>query len=125
MTSTFRTMNSSSSQARLLRLVNLPLSRCIVDHLVDATIDVVNHGLGHRSTSQRGRLPDRNNSNFKFRGFVHSVICRAQCTVATLLVAAIYIARAKPYITIAKPEWALERVFLGALVCATKVRVSW
>lgn len=113
-------MNPSSSQARLARLINLPLSRCIVDHLVDATIDVVNHGLGHRP-SPRGRLPDRNNSNFKFRHFVHSVICRAQCTVPTLLVAAIYITRAKPYITIAKPEWALERVFLGALVCATKV----
>lgn len=117
-------MNPSSSQSRLIRLVNLPLSRCIVDHLVDATIDVVNHGLGHRSSSQRGRLPDRNNTHFKFRHFVHSVICRAQCTVPTLLAAAIYIGRAKPYITIAKPEWAFERVFLGALVCATKVCVS-
>jgi len=114
-------MNPSSSQARLVRLINLPLSRCIVDHLVDATIDVVNHGLGHRSSSQRGRLPDRNNSNLKFRHFVHSVICRAQCAVPALLTTAIYIARAKPYITIAKPEWAFERVFLGALVCATKV----
>lgn len=117
-------MNPSSSQARLCRLVNLPLSRCIVDHLVDATVDVVNHGLGHRSSSQRGRLLDRNNSNLKFRHFVHSVICRAHCTVPTLLAAAVYIVRAKPYITIAKPEWAFERVFLGALVCATKVCVS-
>lgn len=114
-------MNHSSSQARLTRLINLPLSRCIIDHLVDATIDVVNHGLGHRP-SPRGRLPDR--SNIKFRHFVHSVICRAQCTVPTLLCASIYIARAKPYITIAKPEWAFERVFLGALICATKVIVS-
>jgi len=112
-------MNPCSSQARLARLINLPLSRCIVDHLVDATIDVVNHGLGHRPCP-RGRMSDRNNSNLKFRQFVHSVICRAQCTVSALLVAAIYIARAKPYITIAKPEWAFERVFLGALVCATK-----
>ncbi|KAF9652888.1 hypothetical protein BDM02DRAFT_2386955 [Thelephora ganbajun] len=109
-----------SSQARLARLVNLPLSRCIIDHLVDATIDVVNHGLGHRSSPQRGRLPNRNNSNFKFRHFVHSVLHRAQCMVPTLLAAAIYIARAKPFITIAKSEWAFERVFLGALVCATK-----
>jgi 4-hydroxybenzoate polyprenyltransferase len=111
-------MNYSSSQARLARLINLPLSRCIIDHLVDATIDVVNYGLGHRP-SPRGRLSDR--SNIKFRHFVHSVICRAQCTVPTLLTASIYIARAKPYITIAKPEWAFERVFLGALICATKV----
>jgi len=37
-----------------------------------------------------------------------------------LLVTAVYITRCKPLLCIARPEWALERVFLGALVVASK-----
>ncbi|KAJ6584342.1 hypothetical protein B0H19DRAFT_1104747 [Mycena capillaripes] len=45
---------------------------------------------------------------------------RAEVAPATVLVALVYIARARAHLTIALEEWALERVFLGALIVASK-----
>ena len=39
----------------------------------------------------------------------------------TLLVALVYVQRAKPHLHIGLEQWALERVFLGALIVASKV----
>jgi hypothetical protein len=56
----------------------------------------------------------------KFTTFVTNVIARAEVTTPTLLASLVYIDRAKPHLHIALEEWALERVFLGALIVASK-----
>lgn len=56
-----------------------------------------------------------------FPTFVKQVIHRASLATPVLLSAMVYIARAKKYLSIAHEEWALERVFLGAVVVASKV----
>ncbi|KAJ7706817.1 hypothetical protein B0H17DRAFT_1192382 [Mycena rosella] len=38
----------------------------------------------------------------------------------TVLAALVYVARARPHLSIALEEWALERVFLSALIAASK-----
>lgn len=95
-----------------------------VDYLVELTIDVVNHGLG-RPPNKRGRSASRNIFHTKFHNFVDNLVHRAQVTVPMLLVTAAYITRARPFISIARPDWAFERVFLGALIVATKVSLSY
>jgi hypothetical protein len=42
----------------------------------------------------------------------------------TLLVTLVYIQRAKAHLQIALEQWACERVFLGALILASKVHTS-
>jgi hypothetical protein len=51
---------------------------------------------------------------------VSTVITRAGVTTRTLLVTLIYMNRVRPYISIDLEDWALERVFLGALITASK-----
>jgi len=110
---------STSNSNHLVQLLNLPLSRCLVDYIVGLTIDVVNYSFG-RPPLDRGRPTYRNTFHVKFRQLVDMVIYRAEVTVPMLLVTAVYIARSKPFIQIAQPNWAFERVFLGALVVASK-----
>ncbi|TFK23444.1 hypothetical protein FA15DRAFT_670463 [Coprinopsis marcescibilis] len=62
----------------------------------------------------------RNLTQQKFTTFATTVITRAEITTPTLLLALVYINRARPYLHIALEEWALERVFLGALIVASK-----
>ncbi|KAG2019801.1 hypothetical protein CC2G_005204 [Coprinopsis cinerea AmutBmut pab1-1] len=70
-----------------------------------------------KSTSaSRPRTPTQQ----KFSTFTTTVLTRAEITTPTLLLALIYIHRARPYLHIALEEWALERVFLGALIVASK-----
>ncbi|KAJ7268085.1 hypothetical protein B0H12DRAFT_93405 [Mycena haematopus] len=56
----------------------------------------------------------------KFTSFATTVLARAEVTPPTVLVSLVYIARARPHLSIALEEWALERVFLGALIVAAK-----
>ncbi len=72
-------------------------------------------------TFTRGRTPSRRNEHPKFTAFATNVLSRAEVTMPTLLVALVYVDRAKPHLHIALEEWALERVFLGALIIASKV----
>ncbi|KAJ7848975.1 hypothetical protein B0H14DRAFT_2310368, partial [Mycena olivaceomarginata] len=51
----------------------------------------------------------------KFTAFARTVLSCAEVTPPTLLVALVYIARARPHLSIA-----LERIFLGALIVASK-----
>lgn len=58
-----------------------------------------------------------------FKTFVTNVLTRAEVTMPTLLGALTYIDRARAHLHIALEEWALERVFLGAIMTASKVRL--
>lgn len=75
-----------------------------------------------RPTSSRGRSTSRRPEHAKFTTFVTNVITRAEITTPTVLASLVYINRAKPHLHIALEEWALERVFLGAVIVASKVR---
>jgi hypothetical protein len=54
---------------------------------------------------------------------VNNVLTRAEVEVPVVLAALVYLNRAKPHLHIALEEWANERVFLGALIVASKVSI--
>ena len=93
-----------------------------VEHLVDTVVETVDYALGRPSSSSRGRSMSRHTEHSKFLKFVTDVLHRAEVKVPALLVTLVYIERAKPHIQIALEQWANERVFLGALILANKVR---
>jgi hypothetical protein len=56
---------------------------------------------------------------------VWRMICTSRVSVAVVLVALVYIKRAKPHLRITTERWACERIFVGALVLAGKVSFSF
>jgi hypothetical protein len=87
-------------------------------YAVDVIVDTVDYALGRPSSRKAVRRPE----HIKFAEFVASMLERAEVTMPTLLVTLVYIQRAKYHLHIGLEQWALERVFLGALIVASKVR---
>jgi hypothetical protein len=54
---------------------------------------------------------------------VNNVVTRAEVEIPVILATLVYLNRAKPHLHIALEEWANERVFLGAIIVASKVRI--
>lgn len=79
--------------------------------------------MGRPSTSTRGRSASRNPKHAAFTTFVTNVLERAEVTVPVILASLVYVDRAKPHLHIKLEEWACERVFLGAVMLASKVRL--
>ncbi|KAI6045631.1 hypothetical protein EDC04DRAFT_2634101 [Pisolithus marmoratus] len=104
----------------LLELLEIKLSRPVIEYVVDCTVDTVNYAMGRPSSSKRGRSVARYSDYTPFTTFVTKVLARAEVSIPTLLVTLVYINRAKPHLQIALEEWACERVFLGALIIASK-----
>ncbi|KAG2150734.1 uncharacterized protein EDB93DRAFT_1141910 [Suillus bovinus] len=105
----------------LLELLEIKLSRPVIEYVVDCVVDTVNYAMGRpSSSSRRGRSVSRRPEHTKFTTFVSNVLTRAEVTLPTLLVSLVYINRAKPHLQIALEEWACERVFLGAVMIASK-----
>ncbi|KAF8624129.1 hypothetical protein AX15_006035 [Amanita polypyramis BW_CC] len=104
----------------ILELVDIKISRPVIDYVVDCIVECVDYALGRPTTSFRGRHYTRRPELAKFTTFVTNVVTRAEITTPTLLAALVYIDRARPHLHIALEEWALERVFLGALIVASK-----
>ncbi|KAJ7157067.1 hypothetical protein C8R43DRAFT_852573, partial [Mycena crocata] len=108
----------------LIELLDSQLSDQIIDYVVDCVIETVEFGLGQYSSTDSATPHDstvpHNLYVAKFASFVTTVLIRAEVTTPTLLTALVYIVRARPHLIIALPEWALERVFLGALIVASK-----
>jgi hypothetical protein len=123
---------------KLLQLLDLEISReltgmyapnqinsssltLISEQIVQSTVEVVNYALGvPTSSSSRGRSTTRTNKYAEFTQFVSAVIERAETTISDILVALVYIERSRPYLSVQTEEWALHRVFLGALIVASK-----
>jgi hypothetical protein len=89
------------------------------DHLIQETSEVIDHALG-RPTTSRGRSNRRSLERPDFADFIADVLSTADVNMATILVTLVYIRRSKPYLSIETEEWALYRVFLGALILASK-----
>ena len=93
--------------------------RPVVDYIAETTINAVDTALGYQSTAwNRTSL---GNKRVPFKRFVWDVIRRASVKMPVLHTALVYISRAKPYLHIKTEECACERVFLGALMVASKV----
>ncbi|KAJ7604118.1 hypothetical protein FB45DRAFT_939816 [Roridomyces roridus] len=101
----------------LLQLLDLKLSPSVIAYVVDCITDAVEHALTASRAYPRGRpiLPSS-----ALISFASTVLSRAQVSVATILVALAYIARVRSFLCISEPQYAFERAFLGALMCASK-----
>lgn len=108
-------------------LLSTPLSSThslsFIEYLVDCVVETVDYAMGRPtpSSSSKSRSRTRRPEHAKFTTFVRNVIDRAEITMQTILASLVYIDRAKPHLHIALEEWALERVFLGSIIVASKV----
>ena len=80
---------------------------------------MVDHALG-RPTTSRGRSDQRSEERPDFVNFITRVLHTADVKMPTILVTLVYIHRSKPHLSIETEDWALHRVFLGALILASK-----
>jgi len=90
----------------------------LTNYIAETTINAVDTALGYQSTAWNRALPGARRVPFK--RFVWDVIRRASVKMPVLLVTLVYIARAKSHLHIETEDWACERVFLGALMVASK-----
>jgi hypothetical protein len=105
----------------LLELVDVKVSRQVIEYTIDRVVETVDYAMGRAAaSSSRGRSATRRPEHAKFTTFVSDVLTRAEVTMPTLLAALVYIDRARPHLHIGLEQWALERVFLGALIVASK-----
>ncbi|KAL0571605.1 hypothetical protein V5O48_010355 [Marasmius crinis-equi] len=96
----------------LLHFLEAELSDWMIDHIADCVQATV-EGAFDEPTSSRQQQID-------FVTFTTNVLKRANVTTSVLLVALVYIDRAKPHLAISTREWAFHRVLLGALILASK-----
>ncbi|KAJ7739555.1 hypothetical protein B0H16DRAFT_62863 [Mycena metata] len=101
----------------LLQLIDIKLDKHVIDYVVECVAETVDFAMG-RTQPARGRPLSPYVQ--KFTPFVRTVLSRAEVPFPTVLTALVYIHRARPHLSIALEEWALERVFLGALIVASK-----
>jgi len=102
--------------------LELDISREVIEYVVDSVVETVDFAMGRKpaSPSSRGKTTTRRPEHTKFITFVTNVLTRAEVTTPTLLAALVYIDRAKPHLHIGLEQWALERVFLGSIIVASK-----
>ncbi|KZV65939.1 hypothetical protein PENSPDRAFT_744900 [Peniophora sp. CONT] len=110
-------VDASTHSPALLELVEQPVTRPVIDYLIDVVEDTVDAALGRSAT--RGRTLKRAHSE-QFATLVHNVLTRAEVELPVILTTLAYLDRARPHLHIALEEWANERVFLGALIVASK-----
>lgn len=101
--------------------MNETLTARLIEYIVDRVTDVVDFALGRPSSSARGRPCSGRPASTEFSSFAKLVIERAGMHIPVLLGTLVYLDRAKPHLQLSLEEWACERVFLGALICANKV----
>lgn len=82
------------------------------DHVVDSVVQTVDYAMGRASIHKH---------DHSFTVFVATVFERAEITIPVILTSLVYVDRAKPHLHIRLEQWACERVFLGAIMLASKV----
>ncbi|CAK5269554.1 unnamed protein product [Mycena citricolor] len=109
-----------SHSPAMMQLIETEISHSFIDYIVERVADTVYYALGRDNASYRTTPARQSKYAAKFANFVSTIVSRAEVTPSTLLVALVYIARARPHLSIALEDWAFERVFLGALIVASK-----
>ncbi|KAJ7855565.1 hypothetical protein B0H13DRAFT_2577430 [Mycena leptocephala] len=115
----------SLSCRELLEVINVKIDTNVIKYIVDCVVDTVDYSMGYTHFGSRASRRTRGRSTspaplVKFTSLVSTVLACAQTRPATLLVALVYISRVRPHLCIERAAWVLERVFLGALICADK-----
>ncbi|KAJ7137964.1 hypothetical protein C8R44DRAFT_606832 [Mycena epipterygia] len=117
-------VDPASHSPALLELIDIELTKPVIEYIVDCVSETVDYAMGRTpsppSPHGRGRSHKRSPYGTKFTTFVSTVLERAEVTAPTVLTTLVYIHRARAHLSIALEEWALERVFLGALIVASK-----
>ena len=104
---------------RILPQLSGAPTHCPPDYIAETTITAVDTALGYQSTAwNRASSGSR---RVPFNRFVSDVVRRASVNMPVLLTTLVYITRAKSHLHIETEDWACERVFLGALMVASKV----
>jgi hypothetical protein len=107
-------------------LWNILTTTFFTEHFVRCTTDAVDYAMGRGSSSDpRARRGLRSPLHTSFAEFATRVIQRSQVALPVILVALVYIERARPHLFVELEQWACERIFLGALVVASKVGVDF
>ncbi|KAJ7713388.1 hypothetical protein B0H16DRAFT_543973 [Mycena metata] len=96
----------------LMQLLHLEIDRHVIDYIVHCVSETVDQGLGRTGTPSSYNAP--------FTSFVSTVLARSHENIATVLTSLCYISRVRSKLCIPSNEYALERVFLGALIVASK-----
>ncbi|KAJ7613069.1 hypothetical protein FB45DRAFT_759439 [Roridomyces roridus] len=111
-------VDPATHSPELLELVDVEVSQPVIAYLVSRISSTVSYSLKRSGVSPSfTRTPAHLQ---KFTTFVTTVLSRAEVSATDVLVTLVYLTRARHHLTIALEEWALERVFLGALICASK-----
>lgn len=100
-------------------LLELKADRTLIAVIVEECVDTVEYALDV-PTSSRGRSYTRTHKDKEFFKFVERVLETAEVSVTDILVSLVYLRRAKAHLSVDTEEWALHRIFLGALLLAHK-----
>ncbi|KAJ7167361.1 hypothetical protein C8R43DRAFT_877693 [Mycena crocata] len=110
----------------LLQLADVNISDRVVDYVVHCVASTVDFAMGRPPSSfSSASPPTRGRSSQSrrlkiFTTFTATLLTRAEVTPSTLAVALLYIRRVRRVLSIAVEEWALHRIFLGAVMAASK-----
>ncbi|KAJ7153727.1 hypothetical protein C8R46DRAFT_912121 [Mycena filopes] len=108
---------TGSHSPALLQLVRMNLTPSIIEYFADLVSEAIDYAMGRtRPSESEPAVQIRAN----FTDFVALVISRAEVMFPTILTALVYVVCARPHLVIAREDFALERVFLGALILAAK-----
>ncbi|KAJ7268090.1 hypothetical protein B0H12DRAFT_1010092 [Mycena haematopus] len=110
-------VDPASHPPQLLQLVCVKLNKYLIEYVVDCVSETVAYAM---HPADPARAPSPSPYRAPFTTFATTVLSRAEVSPATLLVALVYVFRARPHLSIALEQYALERVFLGALIVASK-----
>ncbi|KAL1744416.1 hypothetical protein HDZ31DRAFT_38657 [Schizophyllum fasciatum] len=104
----------------IMNLLSLDISPAVKEYIVDIACDAVDQAIDDpASCNHFGMLWTRPDKHF-FAAFASNVIDNSGVAMPVLLVALVYLRRARGQLRIDLDEWAYHRVFLGALIAAAK-----
>ncbi|KAI0715527.1 hypothetical protein C8T65DRAFT_806019 [Cerioporus squamosus] len=106
----------STHSLALVELIDQGVTRALIAYVVDKVIEMVHSAVDNPSGYNQCQPAQRS----KFLRFATTVIHNAKVEAPTLLVALLYVARAKPWARMTEQQYAYERVLLGALIISHK-----
>ncbi|KAF8906674.1 hypothetical protein CPB85DRAFT_868251 [Mucidula mucida] len=114
---------SSSSAASVLldELMNLRVTRRVIDYCVNRILDAVEFAMGYSPPPfVRGRTLRRRHRHHQLTSFVAHTLSRAQVSMPVILTAMVYMDRIKTRIHISGHDYMPERLFIGAIIVASR-----